>query len=165
MCFRLSAFRRYGVREFWMTNVVDDCSLADRLIHLGARIRLSGDAVLMTEAQEHDLGSGIIDDSSILFLKFCIPYQWVLLGVLACPCAARRGCFGRALACHSKLGWLVGRAGLCRVSERESAAGPIFRKPFFLSGAGWSPESMRLHVRLGLSGYHPRGRSGETVVG
>ena len=51
MCFRLSAFRRYGVREFWMTNVVDDCSLADR---------------------------------QILFLKFCIPCQWVLLGVLAC---------------------------------------------------------------------------------
>ena len=85
MCFRLSAFRRYGVREFWMTNVVDDCSLADRLIHLGARIRLSGDAVLMTEAREHDLGVWHHwMDRQILFLKFCIPYQWVLLGVLAC---------------------------------------------------------------------------------
>lgn len=88
MCFRLSAFRRYGVREFWMSNVVDDCSLADRLIHLGARIRLSGDAVLMTEAREHDLGVWHHwMDRQILFLKFCIP---------------------------------------------------IFRKPFFLSGAGWS---------------------------
>ena len=85
MCFRLSAFRRYGVREFWMSNVVDDCSLADRLIHLGARIRLSGDAVLMTEAREHDLGVWHHwMDRQILFLKFCIPYQWVLLGVLAC---------------------------------------------------------------------------------
>ena len=85
MCFRLSAFRRYGVREFWMTNVVDDCSLADRLIRLGARIRLSGDAVLMTEAREHDLGVWHHwMDRQILFLKFCIPYQWVLLGVLAC---------------------------------------------------------------------------------
>lgn len=85
MCFRLSAFRRYGVREFWMTNVVDDCSLADRLIRLGARIRLSGDAVLMTEARDHDLGVWRHwMDRQILFLKFCIPYQWVLLGVLAC---------------------------------------------------------------------------------
>ena len=80
MCFRLSAFRRYGVREFWMTNVVDDCSLADRLIRLGARIRLSGDAVLMTEAREHDLGVWHHwMDRQILFLKFCIPYQWVQL--------------------------------------------------------------------------------------
>ena len=85
MCFRLSAFRRYGVREFWMTNVVDDCSLADRLIRLGARIRLSADAVLMTEARDHDLGVWRHwMDRQILFLKFCIPCQWVLLGVLAC---------------------------------------------------------------------------------
>ena len=45
MCFRLSAFRSYGVREFWMSNVVDDCSLADRLIHHDY-LRAAGHAVL-----------------------------------------------------------------------------------------------------------------------
>lgn len=113
MCFRLSAFRRYGVRDFWQTNVVDDCSLAERLIRRGARIRLSGDAVLTTEAQAHELDVWRHwMDRQILFLKFCIPYQWVLLGVLAClmflpllwaACAVLGALLGKL-----SFGWLVG---------------------------------------------------------
>ena len=157
MCFRLSAFRRYGVREFWMTNVVDDCSLADRLIHLGARIRLSGDAVLMTEAREHDLGVWHHwMDRQILFLKFCIPYQWVLLGVLACLMLlpvlwAVLAVLGLRLAC--------GRAGLCRGPGAGAAQlGPFSGSRFSCLALDGRFLRQRLHVRLGLSGYHPRGR-------
>ena len=140
MCFRLSAFRRYGVREFWMSNVVDDCSLADRLIHLGARIRLSGDAVLMTEAREHDLGVWHHwMDRQILFLKFCIPYQWVLLGVLACLMLlpVLWAVFGRAgrAAGQAFLRLACGRAGLCRgpgagaaqLADFQEAVFPVWR--------------------------------------
>lgn len=113
MCFRLAAFRRYGVREFWKSNVVDDCSLADHLIRMGARIRLSGDAVLLTEAREHAFGVWRHwMDRQILFLKFCIPYQWVLLGVLAClmllPLLWGAGAVLGVLLGKLSPGWLFG---------------------------------------------------------
>ena len=189
MCFRLSAFRRYGVREFWMSNVVDDCSLADRLIHLGARIRLSGDAVLMTEAREHDLGVWHHwMDRQILFLKFCIPYQWVLLGVLACLMLlpvlwAVLAVLGVLLGKLS-FGWLVGvlvyAAALALVlrswAHFQEAVFPVWRwmslfapAPACSSGFIWVPSSrkascgrasgMRSAVRAASSGCAARSRA------
>ena len=117
----------------------------------------------MTEAREHDLGVWHHwMDRQILFLKFCIPYQWVLLGVLACLMLlpvlwAVLAVLGVLLGKLS-FGWLVGvlvyAAALALVlrgwAHFQEAVFPVWRWMVALR--------QRLHVRLGLSGYHPRGR-------
>jgi hypothetical protein len=83
MAIRRTAFTRYGVAGLWAGNVVDDCSLAGLLSGLGVRVRLCPGALLDTEAAAHPLSVWRAwMDRQVLFLKFCVPGQWVLLGFL-----------------------------------------------------------------------------------
>ena len=108
MCFRLSAFRRYGVREFWMSNVVDDCSLASFLPRHRIRVALSPSALLRTRAEHHsfDVWWAWLE-RQILFLKFCVPSQWYQLGLVLFLMA-----LAPTLALFAFLGWLFGAFGL-----------------------------------------------------
>ena len=84
MAMRRSAFQRLHLAEFWADNVVDDCSLAGLLLRRKERVLLSPEALLMTAAARHRLDVWRAwMDRQVLFLKFCIPSQWVLLGVFA----------------------------------------------------------------------------------
>lgn len=78
------AFARLGVARHWARNVVDDCSLAGLLLQRGERVRLCPGALLRTEAQGHarQVWRAWMD-RQVLFLKFCMPGQWLLLGFLA----------------------------------------------------------------------------------
>lgn len=83
MCIRRSTFEHMGLRRFWQENVVDDCSLAGLLPGLGKRVVLSPGALLFTEAEHHSFRVWRAwMDRQVLFLKFCVPSQWLLLGLL-----------------------------------------------------------------------------------
>lgn len=83
MCIRRSVFQHMGLRRFWQDNVVDDCSLAGLLASLGRRVKLSPGALLYTEAERHSFKVWRAwMDRQVLFLKFCVPAQWVLLSLL-----------------------------------------------------------------------------------
>lgn len=83
MCIRRSAFEHMGLRRFWQENVVDDCSLAGILPGLGKRVILCPGALLRTEAEHHSFRVWRAwMDRQVLFLKFCVPSQWLLLGLL-----------------------------------------------------------------------------------
>lgn len=83
MCIRRAAFEHMGLKRFWQGNVVDDCSLAGLLSGLGKRVILSPGALLYTEAEHHKFHVWRAwMDRQILFLKFCVPVQWVLLALL-----------------------------------------------------------------------------------
>ena len=83
MCIRRRVFEHMGLRRFWQENVVDDCSLAGLLPGLGKRVILSPGALLYTEAEHHAFRVWRAwMDRQVLFLKFCVPSQWLLLGVL-----------------------------------------------------------------------------------
>lgn len=84
MAMSRAAFERYGVAELWAHNVVDDCSLGALLQGRGVHVRLCAGALLRTEAADHALPVWRAwMERQVLFLKFCIPGQWLLLGVLA----------------------------------------------------------------------------------
>ncbi len=84
MAMSRDAFKRYGVAELWAHNVVDDCSLGALLQRRGAPVRLCAAALLGTEAEDHSLPVWRAwMERQVLFLKFCMPGQWLLLGVLA----------------------------------------------------------------------------------
>lgn len=83
MCIRRDAFEHMGLRRFWQENVVDDCSLAGLLAGLGRRVILSPGALLVTEAERHPFKIWHAwMERQVLFLKFCVPRQWALLGLL-----------------------------------------------------------------------------------
>lgn len=85
MCMSRQAFERYGVAELWKNNVVDDCSLAAHLQTQGVSVRLCAAALLRTRAAGHSLSVWRAwMDRQVLFLRFCMPGQWLLLGILAC---------------------------------------------------------------------------------
>jgi cellulose synthase/poly-beta-1,6-N-acetylglucosamine synthase-like glycosyltransferase len=76
------AFERYGIRELWGTNVVDDCSLAGLLMARRAYMRLCPAALLRTPAAAHPREQWVTwFDRQILFLKFCTPVMWRLTGL------------------------------------------------------------------------------------
>lgn len=78
------AFVRYDIAKLWSTNVVDDCSLAALLQKEGAHVRLCAGALLQTFAQAHALPVWRAWlERQVLFLKFCMPGQWCLLGLFA----------------------------------------------------------------------------------
>lgn len=84
MCMSRAAFLRYDVARLWAGNVVDDCSLGAMLQARGARVRLCAAALLRTTARDHS--SRVWRawlERQILFLKFCMPGQWLLLGLFA----------------------------------------------------------------------------------
>ena len=84
MAMTRTAFERYGVAKLWAATVVDDCSLAPMLQKEGVHVRLCAAALLLTSAREHALGTWRAWlERQVLFLKFCMPGQWLLLGGLA----------------------------------------------------------------------------------
>lgn len=77
------AFERYRVAELWASNVVDDCSLAAWLREKGVHVRLCAGALLLTAARDHALPLWRAWlERQVLFLKFCMPSQWLCLGLL-----------------------------------------------------------------------------------
>ena len=119
MCMSRQAFEQYQVAELWENNVVDDCSLAAHLQEQGAHVRLCTAALLRTRAAGHRLAVWRAwMDRQVLFLKFCMPGQWLLLGVLAllmalpplgAALALTAGLFGMGSAAASLLSllWLA----------------------------------------------------------
>ncbi len=83
MAVKRTSFRELGIADFWKSNVVDDCSLTTFLQERSVRVCLCPGALLRTRAEHHsgDVWRAWLD-RQILFLKFCVPVQWVLLGVL-----------------------------------------------------------------------------------
>lgn len=85
MAMSRQAFIRYGVAELWSASVVDDCSLAALLQTEHARVRLCPGAISKTLVSGHSLSvwSAWLN-RQILFLEFCMPGQWLALGVVCC---------------------------------------------------------------------------------
>ncbi|MDR3358164.1 MAG: glycosyltransferase [Desulfovibrio sp.] len=110
MAIRRSAFLRYGIAGLWAGNVVDDCSLAGILPDIGVRVRLCPGAVLDTEADLHPLSVWRAwMDRQVLFLKFCVPGQWILLGFL-CFIMAAPLCWAAFVLCAASLHAAAGPA-------------------------------------------------------
>lgn len=106
MCISRAAFERHQVRELWAGNVVDDCALAGVLPARGVTVKLCPGALLRTEAAGHrlDIWRAWMD-RQVLFLKFCVPSQWRLLGGLCAVMA-----LPPLMAVLSLLGGLTGLA-------------------------------------------------------
>lgn len=84
MAMSREAFWQMDIAELWSTNVVDDCSLAAYLAKKGERIRFCAGALLRTWTSNHPYAIWRAwMERQILFLKFCMPGQWLQLG-LAC---------------------------------------------------------------------------------
>ncbi|MDE7371418.1 MAG: glycosyltransferase [Desulfovibrio sp.] len=84
MAMTRAAFERYGVARLWASTVVDDCSLGAMLEARGVHVKLCAAALLRTTAHRHAFGTWRAwMDRQVLFLKFCMPGQWLLLGVFA----------------------------------------------------------------------------------
>ena len=105
-CISRAAFERHQVRELWAGNVVDDCALAGVLPARGVTVKLCPGALLRTEAAGHrlDIWRAWMD-RQVLFLKFCVPSQWRLLGGLCAVMA-----LPPLMAVLSLLGGLTGLA-------------------------------------------------------
>lgn len=83
MAISCKAFERERIDVLWSSSVVDDCSLAALLLRRKLPVSLCAAALLKTVAREHSMH--VWHDwmeRQILFLKFCIPSQWKLLGIL-----------------------------------------------------------------------------------
>lgn len=84
MAMRRDAFQTFHVPELWAENVVDDCSLAWLLQKEGAHAQLCAGALLLTPVRDHSLGLWRAWlKRQILFLKFCLPGQWLALGLFS----------------------------------------------------------------------------------
>jgi hypothetical protein len=82
MAISRQAFERYRIEELWSTNVVDDCSLAGLLLARRGHMRLCPGALLLTQAAAHPQEQWTSwFDRQILFLKFCTPAMWHLMGL------------------------------------------------------------------------------------
>ncbi|MDE5831427.1 MAG: glycosyltransferase [Desulfovibrio sp.] len=83
MAMTKAAFVRYEVAKLWSTNVVDDCSLAGWLRGRGVHVRHVPGALLITRASAHTFRVwNAWLTRQILFLKFCMPGQWLGLGLV-----------------------------------------------------------------------------------
>lgn len=84
MAMSRDAFFHYRVAELWAHNVVDDCSLSAMLARLGVHIRLCPAALLLTPVAGHAFAVWHAWlKRQILYLKFCMPGQWLLLGLVS----------------------------------------------------------------------------------
>lgn len=84
MAMTRQAWEKYGVAQLWSENVVDDCSLSALLQVRGVGVRLCPGALLHTGAARLEASVWRAwMDRQVGFLKFCMPAQWVLLGILA----------------------------------------------------------------------------------
>ena len=98
-----AAYVKYGVAQLWLENVVDDCSLTALLQVRGAKVRLCPGALLHTDAVNHSTPVWRAwMDRQVLFLKFCMPGQWKLLGLMCVMMALPMVCAALAF-----LGWIV----------------------------------------------------------
>lgn len=78
------AWHTAEVAQLWEDNVVDDCSLAAMLQKDGIPVRLCPGALLRTFTINHPFTVWRAWlERQILFLKFCIPVQWGLLGFIS----------------------------------------------------------------------------------
>jgi len=78
------AFVRYNLAKYWSTKVVDDCSLAAYLLKKNIYIKQCPKAMLKTVVKNHNAANWKAwIDRQILFLKFCIPSQYILLGIFS----------------------------------------------------------------------------------
>ena len=78
-----SAYERLNISSLWARTVVDDCALVPFLQRQGIRVHLAASALLTTYAEKHRLSvwrSWMA--RQLLYPKFCMPFQWALLGVL-----------------------------------------------------------------------------------
>ena len=83
MAVRKEAFAGYAVADLWAHAVVDDCSLAALLRREHVPVALSAAALLRTVARNHAFSVWHAwMERQVLFLKFCMPDQWLLLGSL-----------------------------------------------------------------------------------
>ncbi len=107
MAIERATFHEQGIGAFWADNVVDDCSLTTFLREKNIRVHLCPGALLRTRAGHHngDVWRAWLD-RQILFLKFCVPSQWRLLGVLLCWMGVIP-----PLALLVFLAWIAGAAG------------------------------------------------------
>lgn len=103
MAMTRAAYVKYGVAQLWLENVVDDCSLTALLQVRGAKVRLCPGALLHTDAVNHSTPVWRAwMDRQVLFLKFCMPGQWKLLGLMCVMMALPIVCAALAF-----LGWIV----------------------------------------------------------
>lgn len=122
MAMTKSAWKKYGVADLWSDNVVDDCSLSSLLRARGVKVSLCPGALLATEARAMPRAAWRAwMERQVLFLKFCMPGQWMLLGFLCLMMALPLAC-----AALSLLGGLVGLG---------SGAG-VLLAVFWMAGAG-----------------------------
>ncbi len=112
MAIERRSFHDLGIGTFWADNVVDDCSLTTFLQERSVHVCLSPGALLRTNAEHHKFSVWTAWlERQILFLKFCVPLQWVLLGVVIAimaivpPCALL--CLLGGITGLLKAGWLV----------------------------------------------------------
>lgn len=124
MAMTRSAWHKYGVGQLWGENVVDDCSLSALLKVHGEAVCLCPGALLRTSAVDHNMSVWRAwMDRQVLFLKFCMPDQWLLLGVMclmmAVPLLCATVCLlGGLLRLGSATGvllsvfWLAGIVGV-----------------------------------------------------
>ena len=107
MAMTQSAWKKYGVAELWADTVVDDCSLSALLQARGASVRLCPGALLTTEAAAMPRAVWRAwMERQVLFLKFCMPGQWLLLGFFCIMMTVPLLFAGLAL-----LGWLLHLGG------------------------------------------------------
>ena len=78
-----SLFENLDVARLWAENIVDDVSLAARLVRAGIPVVLSPGASLST-LLHHETAAGWQDwlVRQWLYLKFCLPATWLAAGVL-----------------------------------------------------------------------------------
>jgi cellulose synthase/poly-beta-1,6-N-acetylglucosamine synthase-like glycosyltransferase len=101
-----SCFEELEVRTLWETTVVDDVSLAARLQTAGIPVATAAGAMLATP-----LGGETISGWStwlirqLLYLKFCFPGSWALIGVLLLVLAT-----SLVFACTQAAGLVYGTA-------------------------------------------------------
>lgn len=80
MAMTTRVFNEKSIAELWQTHVVDDCSLASMLQKEHERVLLCPGALLDTDSKDMNFKSwSEWLTRQILFLKFCIPSQWILL--------------------------------------------------------------------------------------
>ena len=85
MAIEANAFRDHMIADLWRHSVVDDCSLAAYLQNHGLRAQFCPAAMLITIPGNINFSWWLSWlERQVLFLKFCIPAQWTLLG---CVCA------------------------------------------------------------------------------
>ena len=106
------AFHELGIGKFWADNVVDDCSLTTFLQERSVSVCLCPGALLRTNAEHHKFSVWTAWlERQILFLKFCVPLQWILLGLvivlMALVPASALVFFIGGLCGLLKAGWLV----------------------------------------------------------